>query len=45
MVTMGHILLCPHCRKRLPVRIVSGIVIVYCRYCKQEITLSAEDAA
>lgn len=37
--------ICPYCKKRLPVRRVLGSVIVWCRYCKREITLSARDAA
>lgn len=42
---MADVILCPHCRKRLPVRLLSGMVIVYCRFCKREVTVSAEDAA
>lgn len=42
---MVKFLICPHCRKRLPVRDVIGSVIVWCRYCKREIPIHAEDAA
>lgn len=36
---------CPYCHKRLPVRNVVGSVVVYCRYCKREITVNQQDAA
>lgn len=36
---------CPYCHKRLPIRLILGTVIVFCRFCKREVTVSAADAA
>lgn len=36
---------CPFCHKRLPIRLVFGTVIVFCRFCKRDVTVSQSDAA